>query len=328
MSPLTRLESYQGAEEQWKNLLACSAVNTVFLTPQWQQVWWDQFGDGAEMLLLCLKDGGSELEGIAPLARRNGTISFIGSQDVCDYGDFLVARKAESRFYSLLLDHLDHEAWQTLELWSLPEHSPTLAHLPDMARAHGYAVEIEAEDVAPVLELPQDWDSYLQGLSKKDRHELRRKMRRLYSTSEEPRFLAVSDASEVESSLDDFFRLMRYSKEVKHRFLTAPREQFFRSIAGTLSRIGVFKLFFLEMAGVRVAATMCFDYGKGRLLYNSGFDPEYGYYSVGLILKALCVKDAIENGFEYFDFLRGAEPYKYDLGAKDRTVYHMVVRRT
>ena len=328
MSPLTRLDSYQGTEEQWQSLLACSAVDTVFITPQWQQVWWDQFGDGAEMLLLCFKDGADEIQGIAPLARRNGTISFIGSQDVCDYGDFPVARKAESRFYSLLLDHLDLEAWQTVDLWSLRESSPTLVHLPEMARARGYTVEIEMEDVAPVLELPEDWDTYLQGLSKKDRHELRRKMRRLYSRSEEPRFQAVSDPADVENSLDDFFRLMRDSREVKHRFLTGPREKFFRNIAGALSRVGVFKLFFLEIGEERVAATMCFDYGRGRLLYNSGFNPEYAYYSVGLILKALCVKDAIEHGLEFFDFLRGPEPYKYDLGGKDKNIYHMVVKRS
>ena len=78
----------------------------------------------------------------------------------------------------------------------------------------------------------------------------------------------------------------------------------------------------------RVAAAMCFDYGGARLLYNSGYDPSYGYYSVGLLLKALCLKDAIEQGKAYFDFLRGPEPYKYDLGAKNTALYQMVVTRS
>ena len=30
MSPLTRLDSYQGAEDQWRELLASSAADTLF----------------------------------------------------------------------------------------------------------------------------------------------------------------------------------------------------------------------------------------------------------------------------------------------------------
>ena len=327
MSRLTRLDSYQGAEEQWQDLLAGSVVDTVFMTPQWQRVWWEQFGGGGEMLLLCLK-GENGLDGIAPLERRNGTISFIGAQDLFDYNDFPVCRGAESRFYPSLINHLDGEEWETIELSSLPEDSPTLVYLPELAREHGYSVQVQKEDVAPGVSLPDKWDDYLQILSKKDRHELRRKMRRLYSSGKEVSYYTLSTPLDVESNLEGFCALMRASRETKDHFLTESRERFFRNIAQEMASIGVLKLFFLELQGERVASAICFDYGAARLLYNSGFDPAYGYYSVGLLLKAFCLKDAIEEGKAYFDFLRGSEPYKYDLGAKNRTLYQMVVRRT
>jgi CelD/BcsL family acetyltransferase involved in cellulose biosynthesis len=38
---------------------------------------------------------------------------------------------------------------------------------------------------------------------------------------------------------------------------------------------------------------------------------------VGLILKAFGIKKAIEEGMQFYDFLRGDERYKYDLGAMD-----------
>ena len=130
MSPLTRLDSYQGAEDQWRELLASSAADTLFLMPQWRRVWWEQFGDGQEMLLLSLQDNGA-MEGLAPLSRRSGTITFMGSEDLFDYNDFPVSQGAESRFFPSLVSHLDREEWQALELLSLPEDSPTLAYLPD-----------------------------------------------------------------------------------------------------------------------------------------------------------------------------------------------------
>ena len=327
MSPLTRLDSYQGAEDQWRELLASSAADTLFLMPQWRRVWWEQFGDGQEMLLLSLQDNGA-MEGLAPLSRRSGTITFMGSEDLFDYNDFPVSQGAESRFFPSLVSHLDREEWQALELLSLPEDSPTLAYLPDLARERGYQVEILEEDVAPGLELPGTWDDFLMGLSKKDRHELRRKTRRLYSAGIEVQSYGLSAPEEVQASLKDFFDLMRYSKEDKHRFLTPSRELFFQKIAMEMAGIGVMKLFFLELNKERVAAAMCFDYGRSRFLYNSGFNPDFGYYSVGLLLISLALKDAIEVGKTYFDFLRGDESYKYHLGGTNRTVYRMMVRRS
>ena len=327
MAALERLDSFSSAEEKWQKLLPLCTVDTLFITAQWQRVWWEQFSDGAETMILCLK-GEDGIDAIAPLARRNGSISLIGNQEVCDYNDFLVSRGAESRFYSSLLEHLDKEAWEVLELFSLPENSPTLHYLPDLAREHGYSVEVREEDVVPGVALPNDWDTFLQLLSKKDRHELRRKLRRLESAGDDFRWYHQSSFSDVEGSLDDFFNLMRYSKDDKRRFLTPSIEQFFRSIAKETTDMGIFKLFFLEMKGERVASAICFDYGQSRLLYNSGFNPDYGYYSVGLLLKALCIKDAIERGMTYFDFLRGPEPYKYDLGGQNRNLYQMVVRRS
>ena len=95
--------------------------------------------------------------------------------------------------------------------------------------------------------MPEDWEHYLQSLSKKDRHELRRKFRRMDSSGEEVKLIKYSSPAEVDSNLEQFFILMRQSKEAKHRFLTPDRERFFRSVAGVLANMDVFRLFFLEM---------------------------------------------------------------------------------
>jgi CelD/BcsL family acetyltransferase involved in cellulose biosynthesis len=222
---------------------------------------------------------------------------------------------------------MEKDSVDTLELYSLMETSPTLAHLPGLARQMGYDVEITEEDVAPGLDLPSTWDEYLAGLSKKDRHELRRKFRRLESV-EGWRWYCLYDAGQVVTKLDDFLELMRQSDPEKLEYMTPEREQFFRRITQLTAELGIIKLFFLEIDQKPVAASLCFDYGSSRLLYNSGYNPEYSYYSVGLLLNALCLRDAIEQGQDYFDFLRGPEPYKYHLGGKNHTLYQMVVKRS
>ena len=90
---------------------------------------------------------------------------------------------------------------------------------------------------------------------------------------------------------------------------------------------GISRLYFLEVDGERAATSICFVHGGSQMVYNSGYDPGQRALSVGLINHAFCIKIAIENGIRYFDFLRGNEPYKYHLGAHDRSLYNLVVTR-
>ena len=326
MSSVTQMSSFDAVAEKWSSILPLCAVNTPFMAPQWQRVWWEEIGQGQPLSFLCF-NGGDELLGIAALRIAGGEINLVGDDDVCDYNDFLVTRGNEASFFQALVDHLAQTEWTALRLPSLTPESPTLEHLPEQARAKGFNVEITEGEVSPGKNLPGNWDDYLAGLSKKNRHELRRKLRRL-DTAEGMRWYHLTDADEIEDAMDDFLRLLGLSRESKYRFLTPERERFFRGMARHMSLLGLVRLFFLEIGGQRVASAFCFDHGDSRLLYNSGYDPEYSYYSVGLLLKALSLKSAIEAGKSYYDFLRGDEQYKYHLGGEDRQLYNMVVTKT
>jgi len=87
-------------------------------------------------------------------------------------------------------------------------------------------------------------------------------------------------------------------------------------------------MIFLRLGGRRVASVLCFRAGDELLLYNSGYDPLFAGLSVGLLSKALALKRAIDLGSKRFDFLRGAERYKYELGAQDLAVRRCLIRRT
>ncbi|MGE5663197.1 MAG: GNAT family N-acetyltransferase [Deltaproteobacteria bacterium] len=45
-----------------------------------------------------------------------------------------------------------------------------------------------------------------------------------------------------------------------------------------------------------------------------------------MVLVARCIEDAIGEGMREYDFLRGRERYKYDLGGRDRIVFRATVR--
>ena len=325
MPPSVQVEDFEGVRCRWQEILPACSTNTVFMTPWWQQTWWRHFGEGSELHVLSLRDNGATL-GIAPLRLNDGVLSFIGDTDLCDYQDFLVPRGREDAFYSAVWDHLLTARWDALVLRSIPQGSPTLQSLSALARRDGYQVDLQEEDKAPVALLPSTWDEYLSGLTKKGRHELRRKMRRLENAGESRDYGCTSPEG-VRGGMSDFFRLLRANSPEKAEFLTPQRERFFMDAATELAAREQLRLSFLELDGVRVAVCMIMDYGDAYLLYNSGYDPGYAHLSVGLLNKAFSVKYAIEEGKSSYEFLRGNERYKYDLGGKDRSVFQLIVSR-
>lgn len=325
MLSVLRVSDYCQLSDQWSELHRRSPEASVFTRLDWQKTWWKHFGDGAELLLWTGWDG-QQLKGIAPLMRQQGIVSMVGGRAVSDFLDFVVAPGYETAFTAAIVDQLKSAEWHTVVLRGLRASSPLLSLLPRAAADAGWATNTEVEDVSPAVTLPGDWETYLASLGKKERHELRRKLRRL-DGSASWRWYATTGPSVAPGDFDDFFRLMRSSHPDKADFLTERMESFFRSALGHLLAVGVTRLYFLEIDGERVASAVCFDQGDEVWLYNSGYDPRYSSLSVGLLLKALCLADAIDLGKKVFDFLRGSEPYKYDLGAIDRPVYALHIHR-
>lgn len=295
----------------------------VFSLPSWLSTWWRHFGAHHDLYLHVARKNGSVL-GVAPLMRSANEAAFIGSPDLCDYLDFVVAPGKEQDFSLALLGGLARGGVERMSLCCLRRDSFAMAHLLPQARSRGCFCSCEQEDVSLELSLPATWDDYLGLLDSKQRHEVRRKLRRLYEAGD-VRYRVTSDVEGVRDGMDTFLGLFAAGTDVKAAFLSREREQFFRSIARAMSQAGVLRLGTLQLNGSTVAALLYFEYGDRVFLYNSGFDPHYRSLNVGLLSKVLCIRNSIERQRVTFDFLKGAEEYKYRLGGREMPVYHCQV---
>ena len=309
-----------------EDLLSRRDERPVFLRPTWLRTWLSEFGEGCEPCFLTAVEADA-LIGLAPLMRVDERLTFIGDREICDFMDFLVVPERHDAAYSALWDALKAEEWSELDLWGLPADSPALPALNAFARAAGYSVTEEHEAVSPRLALPDTFDDYLASLNKKDRHELRRKIRRLFESGGGVKLDVLSEQRDVVAAMDTFLDLHTRSRQDKTDFMTDGMSSFFRRMASALSAEGLIRLFMLQINSRPAAAVLCFDAGSHLYMYNSGYDPAFAGLSVGLVSKALCLQWAIENGKKGLDFLRGNEPYKYDLGAQDREIFRLKVKR-
>lgn len=325
MSLTVQRETLEALEGEWRELLPRCAYGPVFLSPTWLRTWWAEFGEGRELVLLAARRDG-KLAGILPLMRDGSRLSFAGDSEVCDYMDVIAERGAEGEVLASCLQALSEEPWDDITLWAVREDSASLAALDACCAEAGVKPARDIEDTCPQLELPGDWETYLEALGKKDRHELRRKLRKLPQGGVVA--LEVLDAPDViDAAMDEFLWQHTESRTDKAAFMTEQMERFFRNVVRALAAEGLVEMVFLTLDGKRVASVLCFRGEDEVLLYNSGYDPAYAGLSVGLLSKALALQRAIEQGKRKFDFLRGHEHYKYDLGAKDFNVYRCVIRR-
>jgi len=326
--------AFAGLANGWKGLLEESSSDDVFLTWQWQSTWWKHFGKDKALRLLALSGEEGSLLGLASFYIESSTegkriLRFLGGVDVADYLDIIAKSGCEVEVCKNTLEFWSsiEEEWDVVVLHCLRETSITLNVLKWFAIESKYSVEISQEDVCPRIFLPESWEEYLGSLSKKDRHELRRKIRRLERSSESVKDYSIKNPESLPEGMELFMSLHRKSDTRKESFMDWKMKVFFQAFADILFQEDWLKLSFLQVDGCHVATSLCFDYQNKIYLYNSGYNPEHSSLSPGIVLVAYLIREAIESGRSEFDFLRGDEPYKYRLGAKDSVIYRMTIRK-
>jgi CelD/BcsL family acetyltransferase involved in cellulose biosynthesis len=307
----------------WREKRSSLVWPVVFVLPPWLGAWWQAFGSDAELNISTVRQDDSII-GIAPLRIKDNTAYFIGDIDVCDYVDFIFLKSREEEFFKVLMDYLVRKDIRHMELKHLRPDSISMQRLIPVAKSRGYAVVTAREDVNVEMDLPPDWDAYLESLNTKQRHEVRRKLRRLQEAGN-LEFRFIEDAESIPGTMDMFFKMFVESRSDKAEFLTEKREAFFRLLTAKMAEAGLLKLGVLELDSKPVAQIICFDYNGCVFLYNSGYNPDYVSLSAGLLSKVLAIKASIEIGKRKFDFLKGSETYKFQLGGKEVPLYRCLI---
>jgi CelD/BcsL family acetyltransferase involved in cellulose biosynthesis len=327
----------QEMEAEWNDLLLESVTHVPFLRHEYLKTWWQTRGGGewpaeASLAIVTARQNG-RLVGVAPLFLADNhqgqpVLLLLGSIEISDYLDLIVRPPDLDGFVSELLAFLQSSVpgWTALDLNNLLDDSPTLAALSQSAAASGWGFEQDILQQAPYIQLPGSWETYLAGIDKKQRHEIRRKMRRLEDSGLEFRLRFADDLARVEADADAFMALMAQDPE-KAAFLTPPMRTAMRIITRCALEKGCLQLVFLEIDGENAAAYLNFDYLDRVWIYNSGLDRRFLEYSPGWVLLAYLLQWATEQGRKEFDFMRGNEDYKYRFGAIDRHVVRVVIRR-
>jgi CelD/BcsL family acetyltransferase involved in cellulose biosynthesis len=266
---------------------------------------------------------------------------FFGASYHADYATLLCAPEHLPAAAEALADYCgeggdpDHpQPWDAVDLRRLRTGDPALDALAqafgrrEMVR--GWVLNVEPEEVCPVATLPlgATLDDYLATLGKKERHEIRRKVRRAEAAGE----VLLVPSEDPLADMEAFIDLHQKRWGPDGLFPDTPggaqSRVFFRRLFELLGADGPVRLGFLTVDGRRIAACVTFETDDAVLYYNAGVDPEARELSPGVVMVERLVRHALERGAKRLDFLRGNEPYKYEWGAVDEPIQRLLVRRT
>jgi CelD/BcsL family acetyltransferase involved in cellulose biosynthesis len=314
----------------WGELVGRDPDGTVFHTPEFLKLYWEEFGERPGHLLLAFgeTDTGEQIA-VAALEVVGDVLRFLGGTEITDYqGPVGVPEVRGSFATELWAALLGREDWGEADLGGLPADSAWLPELRAAADGHGLKLreETDRNGVAPILELPPTWEEYLEQLPSKLRHEVRRKAKKLVSEAG-PYEIERATPDTLDGLLNRFVELHRMSEGPKGVFMVPGMEIFFRRLGETLCERGVFRLSFVRVGGELAAGTIGFRFKTTYSLYNSAFDRAWQSLAPGMVLVADVIREAIDEGCDRFDLLKGDYAYKYRFGARKRLVKRLLVSR-
>lgn len=306
-------------ETEWRRLAGLSPSATVFQTWEWNAVWWRHYGGRGRRRLrvICFRDArDGSLVGLAPLCvswwygsalRR---LSFLGT-GTSDYNDALAAPGWEDGVAQGLYGFLGaRRGWDVADFQQLRDGGILHSRLPERdAKLAWHDTPLEA---CPFLKLAPDWDAQKQHFGKKTRSNLGyydRALRKVYTVD----VAVVSREGDLDGEMTRLFDL--HQRRWNQRWLpgvfgSRRVRRFHREAARALLGLNALRLYSLKLDGETQASLYCFAFGDRTCYYQGGFEPTLAKWSLGTILTARVLQDAIAEGRTTFDFLRGDEPYK------------------
>jgi len=322
ITTLTQATEIEQLESEWNNLAERADQSNFFFTFSYFKSFWQAF-ELKDLRIIVIKES-SEIVAIAPLyLSENNSLKYIGSLDLTDYGDLIASPEKKKLALEELFKYCTQEKYTSFSLLSVSQTSLTYNYCSDLPEGNITAY-LTQQEVCPIIQLPPTFEEYLTQLNRKQRHEARRKMKKL---QEDIGYQVKVVSSEVsDQDIETFITLHTASSQDKADFWTPEKTDFFIKLTKSSSAKGWLRLFFLVVEGKAIATMMLFDYDDAYYLYNAGYLPsEYQGYSSGQVLLLETIKSAIDNNKKIFDFLRGDEEYKFRLGGIAQPIYDITL---
>ncbi|GEO11773.1 GNAT family N-acetyltransferase [Segetibacter aerophilus] len=303
---LNSFDERELSAEVWNKVLAKGTSDVIFMTWQWQRVWWKVFGRGNLSIIVAEQE--NETFAIAPLFSEYGMLYFVGSGG-SDYLDFIGDIDEDVLGEMLRLASNEVEDFAGFQFYHIPKESKTNSLLVKAAQQQRWKIYDEGGWVCPRLELSTYPEEALAATRKKSllRHES------YFKRNGEFTIKHLQESEEIKAHLDDFFEqhINRWATtRFPSLFLDVKQKEFFNKLAEIADATGWMRFTAIISNNAPVAYHFGFNYKGNFFWYKPSFDIQHAKHSPGEVLLRQLLLQALEEGAHTFDFGLGEEVFK------------------
>ena len=315
---------FEALREPWTQLQDRVAETSVFMTWEWQYIWWKHYGEGQELRLMVVRHAGV-VTGILPLYLQNRRVLRLvplkmlrnvgtGGDTAPDYLDPLIdpahAQEIADGLAQKVLD-----GTLAYDQLTLADFNPASAFAQALRTRIGPKDVARCESVSARISfanLPGSWAAYLETLSS-DRRNVVRRFRRKLEALPAARFFTWQDAATLDTGIDRLIELhlKRWTdRSDSHAFSSKAYVGFHREVMHACLEKGWLRLFCIEAEGQIMAMLYCYRFRERMYYFQGGFDPDMSKLRPGLVLMGHAIEQSILEGARVYDMLRGEYEFK------------------
>jgi len=336
---------FKSLKNKWNSLAATADVH-IFQTHEWQYIWWQHFAgesnrQSLHILLFYQRD---QLVGIAPFfvdrfrfmgktlfqclrligskVMQNPEGRAMGERTYTDYLDLIIRPGSEKDVSLALLEYIKNTAhYDSIIIEEVPESGSLFVHfiplLLDLKTK--WKPVISDSSVCTVSKLPVSWDHFLKSLSRNARYEVRRYLKRASDKSKKKVFDCekLTDREKIKDAFD--WLVTTHQKRWNDRgrpgiFADRRVYKFYKDVTFQLLECGRVRFQAVSLSGEDryVAVDLMYQFKDTLYGIHRGFDDSTSYakYGPGHVSLYTIIQNAIDEGFEKLNLLRGKEIYK------------------
>ncbi|HEU4603547.1 MAG TPA: GNAT family N-acetyltransferase [Steroidobacteraceae bacterium] len=316
---------FASARQEWESLLLKSDADPLFMSWDWNSLWWKHYRASldASLVLLAARTCDGELVGIAPLYYHSvqhrggytaGRLEWLGNAwrkthagVFSEYLDLIIAPGRVDQVLSAFVAHLRSLGnWSDLIATNVRPTSAAVS-LCRLLCSTGYVRTCDARE-AHSISLPSEFTVYTAGLNSQIRRKVWAQRKRLTSPS---LVVCDKDASECMQLIDRF-----HSNRWGALHFVGERGSFHRELTAALATRGALRGSILACAGEPISAMYNVRLHGAEYNLQSGFDgTRTSGISPAYLHFGYSIEQACRDGIKTFDFLAGegkSRQYKRD----------------
>ena len=304
-------------QEGWNELAKVNTGYSIFITYQWQKIWWEHFGRGQLLLIATIYN--EKVIALAPLFTESGMIFFTGSGG-SDYLDFLGDIKEDGILEGMLnLAKAQVIDFIGFRFYHIPNDSNSHRLLIDFAEKNNWSIYDDNELLAPLLEINKFPELAHAATRKKSllRHDA------WFRKNGDLLVQHFHRSEEILPYLNEFFHqhISRWNTTpFPSLFLNQQQQLFYIQLCEEITKTGWLRFTRISFNGHSIAFHFGFNFLNNFLWYKPSFDILWAKKSPGEVLLLHLISKALEEEASIFDFGIGDEAFKSRFATHQRKI--------